>query len=685
VRPLIESLGVYLPPRAVSTAEILDGCRTRIRFPLEKLTGIRSRRMAGDSEFSFDLAWRAANDCLAGSRHRPEEIDLLISCSISRCDGPEFRVTYEPSTAVRLAARLGSPRALAFDISSACTGMFTGLLIADAFIRLGLSRCAMVVSGEYITHLTRTAQQAVEGFMDSRLACLTLGDAGAAVLLEPSEGDAVGLHAIDMVTLGRYSSYCIAKATEIGPMMFTDSVKITEVAVLPAVMHTAEILRRDPSLARSVQHLVLHQTSRTTLRDAARVIDQVFPGVTAATTVIDNLGERGNTASTSHFVAVMDHILNGRIGTGDTVVFGISGSGQTLGTALYTFDDLPDRVRRRRAGAPAGAPATRPFASLPVTPGMGARASGATSGGGGVPVGRRRRRIRLESLGIAPEEEGSGRTSFELGRDAGFACLQASTHEPGDIELLIHAGVYRTEHLAEPAVAAILAGELGINDVFEPGRERQTLAFDVLNGSAGFLQACYVAGQLILAGRCRTAMVVAAEAASLHSDDDGPRRIASVASAVILDEAEGESGGFESFRFRSFPAHVEARRASVSLRTSRARLEVADAADLEERYVTCILEVARELLADERLALGDLRVVLAPQISSDFVERLAGALGVPRRRCVDAASQDADLFTSSLPYALRALGERGSVAPGDIGLIIGVGAGVVVGCALYRF
>lgn len=683
MRPLIESLGVYLPPRAVSTAEILDGCRTRVRFPLEKLTGIRSRRMAGESEFSFDLAWRAAQDCLAGSRYRSDEIDLLISCSISRCDGPDFRVTYEPSTAVRLAARLGSPRALAFDISSACTGMFAGLLIADTFIRLGLSRCAMVVSGEYITHLTRTAQQAVEGFMDSRLACLTLGDAGAALILEPSEGEATGLHAIDMFTLGRYSAYCIAKATETGPMMFTDSVKITEVAVLPAVMHTAEILRRDPSLARSVQHLVLHQTSRTTLRDAARVIDQMFPGVAAATTVIDNLAERGNTASTSHFVAVMDHILSGRIGSGDTVVFGISGSGQTLGTALYTFDDLPDRVRRRRAGAAASASATSVSASHPVTPDTGAMAGGWASGGDGGPVGRRR--IRIESLGIAPGEEASGRTSFELGRAAGLACLQHSTHEAGDIELLIHAGVYRTEHLAEPAVAAILAGALGINDAFEPGRDRHTLAFDVLNGSAGFLQACYVAGQLILAGRCRTAMVVAAEAGDVQSDGNGRRPIVGTASAVILDEAEGEGRGFEGFRFRSFPAHLEARRASVSLKTSPARLEMADAADLEERYVACILEVAHELLAGEGLAPGDIRVVLASQLSSDFVERLADALGVPRDRCVDAASKNADLFTSSLPYALRALRDRRSVESGDLGLIITVGAGIVAGCAIYRF
>src|SRR5205823_5621298 len=75
---VIESLGVYLPPKAVTTREVLHGCRTVLRLlPFETLTGIQSRRMAGDTEFSIDLAKRAVADCLARSRYGPEDIDLL--------------------------------------------------------------------------------------------------------------------------------------------------------------------------------------------------------------------------------------------------------------------------------------------------------------------------------------------------------------------------------------------------------------------------------------------------------------------------------------------------------------------------------------------------------------------------------------------------------------------------------
>ena len=61
---IIESIGVYLPPRQVTTDEILKGCVNRVRVPLERLTGIQSRHRAGESEFSIDLAIKAVEDCL---------------------------------------------------------------------------------------------------------------------------------------------------------------------------------------------------------------------------------------------------------------------------------------------------------------------------------------------------------------------------------------------------------------------------------------------------------------------------------------------------------------------------------------------------------------------------------------------------------------------------------------------
>src|SRR5262249_2752074 len=73
--------------------------------------------------------------------------------------------------APRLQKEFGFVNALAFDITNACAGTFTGIWLADMMLRLGLVQSALVVSGEYISHLTRTAQQEIEDFMDPRMAC----------------------------------------------------------------------------------------------------------------------------------------------------------------------------------------------------------------------------------------------------------------------------------------------------------------------------------------------------------------------------------------------------------------------------------------------------------------------------------------------------------------------------------
>ncbi|MGH7529189.1 MAG: hypothetical protein ACREMN_02305, partial [Gemmatimonadales bacterium] len=61
----------------MTTQEVLRGCHGLVRMlPFEGITGIRSRHMAGDVEFSIDLAKQAVADCLARSRFAPDDIDL---------------------------------------------------------------------------------------------------------------------------------------------------------------------------------------------------------------------------------------------------------------------------------------------------------------------------------------------------------------------------------------------------------------------------------------------------------------------------------------------------------------------------------------------------------------------------------------------------------------------------------
>ncbi len=666
---IIESLGTYLPPKVVTSEEIIQGCSIPLRFPLAKLTGIKTRRMAGETEFSLDIAKKAVADCLANSKYRPQDIDLIVCGNISRCNTPGLQFMFEPNTAVQIQQHFGFTNAIALDVSNACTGLFTAAYVIDSFIKAGLIRRGIAVSGEYISHLVLTAQREIESFMDSRLACLTVGDAGAAFIMERSPDKKVGFHEFEMYTLGHYSEACIGKATERehgGAIMYTDAVTVSAVNMKQAVSHAGLVIERSQWQKDAFQHIIVHQTSQTTINDVAREINNYFgQEICKQESVINNIAERGNTATTTHMIAVMDNIRNNRIQSGDNAIFGITGSGATIGTALYTFDDLPDRIRRREAGE--------------YTP------SKVEGEGKFTPRLPANRRVRVESIGTAPADTNIEKKTLPLIEAAAKQCLANSTYQKSDIDLLIYSGVYRDDFLCEPAVAALVDGMLAINDDSETQQDKKTFAMDMLNGSLGTLDACYTAIGMMQSEKIKNALIVTSEIE--NNREKSPDELAGIeetGSALLLDESPDGKTGFGNFVFKSFTNYVSALGSRSIIRNGKTIMHFEHDPKLERYYIQCIRETVQELLDLEQLTMQQIKVILPPQVSSDFITDLSRKLEVERDRFVDVGAEH-DLFTSSLPYALEQARRQQRIKAGDIGLIINVGSGIQVGCASYYF
>lgn len=662
---VIESIGVYLPDEKISTADVLAGCVNHVRVPLERLTGIRSRHATRGKQFSMDLAIKAVEDCLHRSDAEPNDFDLLVCANISRYDGPG-RVSYEPSTAVALKGRFGFERAIAFDISNACAGMWTAVYLVDCLLRAGSIRRGMVVSGEYISYLAETAQKEIVDYLDPQLASLTVGDAGVAISLELSQRPEVGFRDLELYTLAKYSRYCIAKPTERAAgaiAMYTEVVKVTSAVVPHAATHAMQVLERNQQSLQAIKHIIPHQTSRLTMQDAIKEMTRRY-GVDLSEQLVNNLAERGNTATTSHFLALRDCIMGNRVRSGDDILFLISGSGQTTGTALYTCDDLPDRMRLN-GDAPArttdGPRTTRWGETLPVT-------------------------LAIESVAFARPEGGRPDT-LRLLKSASGRCLEKSKYSKEEVQLLLSVGLYRSEFVTEPAIAALLAGELAMNDCREPDDEHQTLAFDVLNGSVGFLNACYLASELARTGAVERSMIVASEIE--NNALVAPERLLGLdelATATILHESEDGESGFQAFAFDQFPEHAAALRVDVAWTPEgRTTLTRSRDANLTNIFLDCIQSSATAFLCSQGLSKDDVQLLLPPQISTEFVSQVSQRLGFPTDKTIDATSEGKDLASSSTPMALLAAIERGTAAPGDLGLIINVAAGLQVACALYRF
>lgn len=252
---------------------------------------------------------------------------------------------------------------------------------------------------------------------------------------------------------------------------------------------------------------------------------------------------------------------------------------------------------------------------------------------------------------------------------------------------MIHAGIYRDDFLSEPAVATLVAGEVGINAEPESADAPKTFAFDVLNGAVGFLNGCHVAAGMIGAGRTGHAMVLASEVENNTPESGYPRNgIAETGSAIMLSPSHGPEG-FGRFVFGHHPEYRGALATYTQERDGRMWLRIDRDPNLAAIYVSCLPSSVKELLTLEGLAPEDIALVFPPYLPGAALDELAAHIGVDRSRFVDleAQGQTSDPFTSTLPFQIADARRRGLVKPGDVALIMAVGSGVEVGCTTYRF
>lgn len=334
----IESIGVYVPDRVLSTAELVGRMAVEPAFDLEALTGIAKRRVRAQSEDSYGLALKAAQNCLSRSRLAAEDLDALIYVSITRFKG-ELISQYEPALSLYLKKRLGAQRALNFDLANACAGMCSGMHVLDSMIRSGAVRNGLIVSGECITPIAEVALQEITESDDRQVASLTVGDAGSACILEQCALHEPGIDFIRLLTLSEFSELCMAMPSDQRPgvAMYTKSVKlhIESIKRFPRMMAT--VLEEHGMNLSDYALLIPHQTSAHAIRTGAEAVSRCFQQERELFSVVP---EYGNTSSTSHFVALNAAIAEKKAKQGDRVLLLVMASGLVLGFVSFTLGFL---------------------------------------------------------------------------------------------------------------------------------------------------------------------------------------------------------------------------------------------------------------------------------------------------------------------------------------------------------
>ena len=212
VRTKMLGVGVCLPHQKVQSDDMMKEIDTERRYGLpydwmSKTMGIVERRMVSDDVKPSELAIRAAEKALASCPSlNPDLIDAVIFCGIER-DRPE------PATAHIIQNALGLKANHVFDVANACYGFLDGLKLASALVETGIIRHALIVTGEVSTKISRAVIDMLRKGVSAESAknvwgALSVGDAGGAIIVGPSEDGHSGFMNFNQRSESRHVDLC---------------------------------------------------------------------------------------------------------------------------------------------------------------------------------------------------------------------------------------------------------------------------------------------------------------------------------------------------------------------------------------------------------------------------------------------------------------------------------------------
>jgi 3-oxoacyl-[acyl-carrier-protein] synthase-3 len=144
-------------------------------------------------------------------------------------------------------------------------------------------------------------------------------------------------------------------------------------------------------------------------------------------------------------------------------------------------------------------------------------------------------------------------TARRLADAAARTCLAHAGREPGDVDMLINAGIYREDSMGEPALAALIQEDIGANLGQPPIGGHGTFSFDLLNGICGVITAIQIESSLLDSGVIRLGAIVTSDVDPGHRHP-GAVLLQPTAGAILLGRDE-ELAGFTDFCTETFPEY----------------------------------------------------------------------------------------------------------------------------------
>lgn len=316
ITSIVRGVGSALPKRIMTNDEMATIVDTSHEWIVER-TGIHQRHIADDTETTRTLAVEAAKKALLSAGVAADDIDLIVLATST----PDNTF---PATATLVQQDLGIRKGAAFDVQAVCSGFVYALVTADALLKAGQAKHALVIGAETFSRILN---------WEDRTTCVLFGDGAGAFVLSAYEGHGTkGILSSKLRADGRYNDKLYVdggpSTTRTVGHLKMEGREVFKHAVVNMTAVMEEVLAQAGVKATDVDWFVPHQANRRILEGTAKKM------AVEENRIIMTVDKHGNTSAASIPLAFDIGVKDGRIKPGDLVLLEAMGGGFTWGASL---------------------------------------------------------------------------------------------------------------------------------------------------------------------------------------------------------------------------------------------------------------------------------------------------------------------------------------------------------------
>lgn len=315
---------------AVPTASLDNASMSRIVDTSDEWistrTGIQQRQVASHPEALAEIASQAAQKALAMAEADAATVDLIILATSTPDD--LF------GSASKIQSRIGATKAVAFDLTAACSGFIFAMATAAQFIRTGVYQTVLVIGADVLSRWVDWSD---------RRTCVLFGDGAGAVVMKAHSSDR--LLGFELRSDGTQNG-CLTLAYGGESRSLIDDISVNQGTFDPIAMNGKEVyrfaVRQVPEVLEKAlfrAHIDIEQVDWLLLHQAnQRILDAVAQRLTIPSDkVMSNMAEHGNTSAASIPLALDEYVRAGKVKPGDTIAAAGFGAGLTWGATIFQW------------------------------------------------------------------------------------------------------------------------------------------------------------------------------------------------------------------------------------------------------------------------------------------------------------------------------------------------------------